>query len=380
MPALWRYALPSNPTSPGANLASDAPTYVSENPPLRPREAVLRMAEYHPPTGGRRNKLRLDFNENTVGAPPHVLDFIKRYLTAADLSIYPEYDHALEDLCLHFGVNIDELTLTNGTDEAIQVLVNTYIDDNDEIVLLRPSYAMYKFYGQLAGANIEEVDYTPGTLAFPLSELMEKITPATRAVLISNPNNPTGTGTDLASIERILEKASNAAVLIDEAYYEFSGITALPLINRYSNLFVSRTFSKTYGMAAMRCGCLFSNSLNITHARKAQSPYSVNALAAMAARIAIQDEKFVEEYVLEVLTARELLYVGLERLNIPYIRSQANFVLFDAGDRAVSVRDELRKRGVLVRDRSYEIPGCVRVTIGTRDQVQRFLDELEQIW
>jgi histidinol-phosphate aminotransferase len=133
-------------------------------------------------------------------------------------------------------------------------------------------------------------------------------------------------------------------------------------------------------MAAMRCGCLFSNSSNIAYVRKAQSPYSVNALAAMAARIAIQDEKFVQDYVLEVLTARELLYVGLERLKIPYIRSQANFVLFDAGDRAIAIRDELRRRGVLVRDRSYEIPGCVRVTVGTRDQVQRFLDELEQIW
>ena len=87
------------------------------------------MAPYHPPTGGRRNKLRLDFNENTVGASPHVIDFIKRYLTAADLSIYPEYDHALEDLARHFGVAQDELTLTNGTDEAIQLLINTYVDE-----------------------------------------------------------------------------------------------------------------------------------------------------------------------------------------------------------------------------------------------------------
>jgi len=376
MRAPWRFDLSNNSVKPGSNVVAEMPTETV----LRPREAVLRMQEYHPPTGARRNKLRLDFNENTVGAPPHVLDFIKRYLTAADLSIYPEYDHALEDLCLHFSVSIDELTLTNGTDEAIQILINTYIDDNDEVLLLRPSYAMYKFYSQLAGAKIEEVDYTPGTLAFPAAELLEKITPATRAVLISNPNNPTGTGTDLSTIEAILEKASHAAVLIDEAYYEFSGITALPLIDRYPNLFVSRTFSKTYGMAAMRCGCLFSHPGNIAHVKKAQSPYSVNSLAAMAARIAIQDEKFVEEYVLEVLTAKELLYIGLERLNIPYIKSQANFVLFDAGDRAVPIRDALKSRGILVRDRSYEIPGCLRVTIGTRDQVQQFLNELEQIW
>ncbi len=248
------------------------------------------------------------------------------------------------------------------------------------MIILRPSYAMYRFYAQLAGARVEEVDYRPGTLAFPVDELLEKITPATRAVLISNPNNPTGTGTNLNVVERILKKAEHAAVLVDEAYYEFSGVTALGLVGLRPNLFVSRTFSKIYGLAAMRCGCLFSTAENMTHIRKAQSPYSVNAVAAMAARIAVQDRKWVEDYALEVLTARELLYVGLERLKIPYIKSQANFVLFQAGDRAIEIRDEMRNRGVLIRDRSYEIPGCVRVTIGTRDQVQRFLDELEQIW
>ncbi len=338
------------------------------------------MAPYHPPTAGRRNKLRLDFNENTVGAPAHVIDFIKRYLTAADLSIYPEYDHAIEDLSSHFEVGINQLTLTNGTDEAIQLLMNTYVDDGDEVLILRPSYAMYRFYAQLAGATVEEIDYRPETLAFPLEELLERLTPSTKAVLISNPNNPTGTGTGRNGIEQILAKASDAVVLIDEAYYEFSGVTVLPLLTEYPNLFVSRTFSKVYGMAGMRCGCLFSQAANMSYLRKAQSPYSVNALAAMAARIAVQDQSFVEDYVLEVLTARELLCVGLEKLKIPYIESQANFVLFQAGDRALEIRDALRERGILVRDRSYELPGCVRVTVGTRDQIGRFLDELEQIW
>jgi histidinol-phosphate aminotransferase len=370
MPARWRCDLSTNSKTATA----------TEVEVLKPRDAVLNMAPYHPPTAGRRNKLRLDFNENTVGAPPHVLDFIKRYLTAADLSIYPEYDHALEDLAVHFGVAADELTLANGTDEAIDLLVNTYLDAGDHAVILRPSYAMYKFYCQRAGAHIREVDYCPGTLAFPLEELLDSIRPETRLVLISNPNNPTGTGVAVNGIERVLRKAQNAAVLVDEAYYEFSGVTILPLLPLHSNLFVSRTFSKIYGLAAMRCGCLFSQSQNMAHVRKAQSPYSVNAVAAMVARIAIQDQKFLEDYALEVLTARELLYVGFERLNIPYIKSQANFVLFQVGDRAIEIRDKLRDRGILVRDRSYEIPGSVRVTVGTRDQVQRFLDELEQIW
>lgn len=345
-----------------------------------PRNAVLEMDAYRPPTEGRRSKLRLDFNENTVGAPPHVLDFMKRYLTAADLSIYPEYGNALEDLSRYFGVASDELTLTNGTDEAIHLLMNTYVDPGEQVVLLRPSYAMYKFYSQLAGAAVAEVDYRAEDLAFPLEELLERIEPDTRAVLLSNPNNPTGTGTTSKAIAQIAEKAENAVVLVDEAYYEFSGVTALPLLAEHPNLFVSRTFSKTFGLAAMRCGALISNAINVGYVRKAQSPYSVNAPAAMAARIAVQDRSFVEEYVLEVLTARELLYVGLERLKIPYIKSQANFVLFQAGERAIVIRDELRNRGILIRDRSYELPGRVRVTVGTRDQIQRFLDELEQIW
>lgn len=371
MLALWRFAVATKPID-------IKPERITK--PLTPREAVLNMQPYHPPTGGRRNKLRLDFNENTVGAPPHVLDFIKRFLTAADLSIYPEYENALEDLARHFGVETSELTLTNGTDEAIQLLVNTYIDDGAEVLILKPSYAMYRFYSQLAGASISEIEYRPGTLAFPLQELLDRVTPETRAIFVSNPNNPTGTGTNLAGIEKLVQKAPQAAVLVDEAYYEFSGVTALPLLPAYPNLFISRTFSKTYGMAGMRCGCLFSQADNMAHVRKAQSPYSVNTIAAMAARIAVQDTKFVEDYVLEVLAARELLYVGLERLKIPYIKSQANFVLFQAGERAIEIRDALRARSVLIRDRSYELPGAVRVTVGTRDQIQRFLDELEQIW
>jgi len=337
------------------------------------------MAPYHPPSGGRRNKLRLDFNENTVGASPLVLDFIKRFLTAADLTIYPEYEHALEDLATHFGVGTDELTLTNGTDEAIQLVVNTFIGDGQEVLILKPSYAMYRFYSELAGSNVSDIEYRPKNLAFPLEELLERITPETRGIFISNPNNPTGTGAKVAGLEKVLDRAQNAAVLVDEAYYEFCGVTMLPFLRDWPNLFVSRTFSKVYGMAAMRCGCLFSRQENMAYVHKAQSPYSVNMLAAMAARIAVQDRKFVEDYVTEILAAREFLYVGLERLGVPYYMSQANFVLFRAGDRAVEIRDELKSRGVLVRDRSYELAGCVRVTVGTHDQVEKFLKELEAI-
>jgi len=179
---------------------------------------------------------------------------------------------------------------------------------------------------------------------------------------------------------RLLERVPNGALLVDEAYYEFSGVTALGLIPHYPNLFVSRTFSKVYGLAALRLGCLFSQAHNIEFLRKAQSPYSVNAVAVMAACAAIQDREYIESYVREALAARDLLSCELERLGITYYPSQANFVLMRLGERAVPVRDRLREAGVLVRDRSYELPGCVRVSVGTREQVRRFIALLEQIW
>jgi histidinol-phosphate aminotransferase len=338
------------------------------------------MAPYSPPTGGRAGKLRLDFNENTVGCSPRVIEFLRERLTASQLSIYPEYVEAMNELAAFFGVSTCEFMLTNGTDEAIQLVVNTYVEPGNEVVLLKPSYAMYRFYAEVAGAKIRSVDYRKQDLAFPLDELLGAVRPEIRVVMIANPNNPTGTGVGIEGLRRILETAPGAAVLIDEAYFEFSGVTALGWIREHPNLFVSRTFSKVYGMAAMRCGCLFSCAENVKWLRKAQSPYSVNTLAALAARAAIQDREYVSNYVKEVLAARQLACDGLRRLGIQFFPSQANFILFNAGDRAIPIRDALRERGLLVRDRSYEIPGCVRVTIGTRVQIERFLSELGDLW
>ena len=156
-------------------------------------------------------------------------------------------------------------------------------------------------------------------------------------------------------------------------------MTALALIERYQNLFVSRTFSKAYGLAGLRIGCLFSQAENVKYLHKAQSPYSVNILAAIAARAGVADQSYVNEFVRTAVEARDLLYAGFERRGIPFYRSEGNFVLFRAGEASLAIRDGLRERGVLVRDRSYEIEGCVRVTAGTPAQVVRFFAALDEV-
>jgi histidinol-phosphate aminotransferase len=338
------------------------------------------MAPYSPPTAGRAGKLRLDFNENTVGCSPRVVERLRECIGADGLAVYPEYGEAKREIADFFRTAPDHFIFTNGTDEAIQVLINTYVDDGQHVLLLRPAYAMYRFYAEVAGAQVREIDYLQPAMDFPLNDILDAITPDTRAVLIANPNNPTGTGVGLQGIERILKRARRAVVMIDEAYYEFSGVTALPILENHPNLFVSRTFSKVYGMAAMRLGCLFSHPANIGYLHKAQSPYSVNTLAILAAREAVRDRAYIENYVTEVLAARELLSVGLEKLGISYVPSSANFVLLYLGRRAIPVRDALRAEGILVRDRSHEIPGTVRVTVGTREQTRRLLTSLERLW
>jgi histidinol-phosphate aminotransferase len=346
---------------------------------LHPRRAVEKMEAYNPPTEGRQGMLRLDFNENTIGPSPQVLEYVRQIAQGELAATYPEYNDARPELARFFNVDPENFTFTNGTDEAIQMVVSTYVDPGQEVLLMRPSYAMYRFYAEVAEAQVYELDYHPDTLSFPVDQMLETISQNTRAILLANPNNPTGTLISRRSIEKILQRAENCAVFIDEAYFEFSGTTVLPLILKYDNLFVSRTFSKVYGLAGFRVGCLFSSAGNTRFLRKAQSPYSVNTLAIEAARAAIRDQEYVQNYVTEVLAARELMRVELEKLHLPYYESDANFLLVHFGEDLSRVLSGLREEGILIRDRSHEIPGAARITIGTREQMDQLLTALREI-
>jgi histidinol-phosphate aminotransferase len=334
------------------------------------------MAPYRPPSGGRGGKMRLDFNENTVGCSARIRKRLNG-LRAETLATYPEYEEALPKLARAFGVKPSHLTLTNGTDEAIQLVVNTYVNPGDHVLVLRPTYAMYRFYAQIIGAEVVEIDYR-ADLSFPQKELLDKVSPRTRAVFIANPNNPTGTSATQEQLRKLLRAAPRAAVMVDEAYFEFSGQTVLLWINRYPNLFISRTFSKAYGLAGLRAGCLFSREENMAAIRKGQSPYSVNVSAASAVLEAVRDRGFVRHYVADVRRARAMLCGELPQMGWKYFPSDANFVLVDFGKHAQRICDLLSKRGVLVRDRSYELPGCVRITVGTETQTRRLLRELSR--
>jgi histidinol-phosphate aminotransferase len=202
---------------------------------------------------------------------------------------------------------------------------------------------------------------------------------APRVFCLANPNSPTGNLLSRRDLTRILRAAKPATmVVIDEAYFEFSGVTVIPWIRRYANLIVTRTFSKTAGLAGLRLGCLFVNRDTATIMRKAQSPYPVNVAALAAGEAALEDHNFIARTVREVRAGRNELEQGLTRLGVRWFPSGGNFLLVYFGVRAKQIVSSLARKGILVRDRSSDFggEGYVRVTLGTRGQVRRLLAEL----
>src|SRR3989344_6484931 len=173
---------------------------------IRPRKAVIEMKEYNPPTSGREKSLRLDFNENTIGCSPVVIKSL-REIGRKSLSVYPEYTDLRRGLAKYCNVNADEIIATNGTDEAIKTIIESYIEKGkDEIIIPVPTYAMFKFYAQLNEAAIKEINYN-NDLSFPAKNILDVISAKTKIVILVNPNNPTGTSINQKEITRIIQKA-----------------------------------------------------------------------------------------------------------------------------------------------------------------------------
>ena len=348
--------------------------------PIRVRPAVERMRPYHPPLEGRTDKLRLDFNENPIGCSPAVRRALAK-LSAASIASYPEQETVRRKAARHFGVRPEELLLTNGTDEALSLVVSTFVEPRDTVLLVEPTYAMYRFYSELAGARIVAARYD-SEMCFTWNNVMAELRKGPRVFFLPNPNSPTGNLLSTRELRRILKAATRTMVVIDEAYFEFSGVTVMPWIRRHKNLIVTRTFSKTAGLAGLRLGCIFVHRELAAIMRKAQSPYPVNAAALAAAEAAMKDRKFMARTVREVLQARKYFSHEMERVRgAKCFRTGGNFVLVRLGKRTKRVVAALARKGILVRDRSSDFggEGYVRITLGTLAQTRRLLRELKRV-
>ncbi len=342
-----------------------------------PRARVRSMPEYHPPLGNR-SVLRLDFNENTVACSPRVKEALAA-LSTEDWTRYPERTPVEAWVAERFRLRAEQVLLTNGVDEAIHLLCQTYLDAGDELLLPVPTYTMYEIYAAATDARVVHVPADAG-FAFPAERLLASITPATRMIAIANPNSPTGTAATREQLLALAAAAPQAILLVDEAYVPFSEETMIDALDRIPNLAVARTFSKAYGLAGLRLGLLASREENLRWVRRMASPYSVNAAGLVALRAALEDSEGVDAYVREVRAAREEFCTGLERMGVRYWPSRANFVLVKIGREHREFCARMKDAGVLVRDRSADAgcDGLVRITVGTRTQMRRALMTIEE--
>jgi len=334
-----------------------------------PRLRVQQMKEYHPPLGSR-DVLRLDFNENTLACSPKVREVLGR-ISTGDLTRYPEREPIEAIVAGHLGLTPSQVVLTNGVDEAIHVLFETFLDSCDEVLLPVPTYTMYEVYASSTDACVIPIQAAPD-LQFPFERLLAAISPRTKIIAIANPNSPSGSVATRSQLIALAQRAPQAVILVDEAYFHFHGESVLDRIDHLPNLVVARTFSKAYGLAGLRLGLLAGPVSLMRWIRRVLSPYSVNSLALACLPAALEDSAYLDWYVTEVVTARAEFEAALDAAQLCRWPSHANFILTDIGPRHADFVQRMRAANVLVRDRSSDpgCDGCVRITIGTRQQMR----------
>ena len=346
------------------------------------RTAILNRKTYEAPSEGRAGKIRLDFNENTSGCSRAVLRALAK-LTPQQYAMYPEYQKTTTRIARHFGVRPDELSLSNGGDEAIRVFFDTFVDATSvdaksHILICEPTFPMYRYYAEIAGTRIATCRYD-AKQKFPLKDVLQALRNKPRVFFLANPNNPTGTLVGPTALRAILRAAGSTAVVLDEAYAEFSGFSVIPWIRRYPNLFVTRTFSKAAGLAALRLGAVIAKKEPLAYVRRAMSPYPVNLAALVAARAALDNRQAIRAYVKQNRRTRDLFAAELQKLGVITFPSAGNFILADFGSTGPALFQKLERNGILLRPRSKDRgPGFVRITIGTPREMKLLLGEIRK--
>ena len=343
---------------------------------------IRNMKAYKPPLEGRAGDgvLRLDFNERTIPVSKKIVQALKDF-ACGDIIGYPEYGDLCTKIASYSNTKEDQVMITNGSDQGMDVLFRTFTKKGDKVIIPSPSFAMYYQCAQLQENEILKPDYDENG-NFPLNEVIGLIDEDTSLVVICNPNNPTGTLIPLDDIEKILKKALeyDAMVYVDEAYYEFSKITAAGLVDKYPNLIITRTFSKAFGLPSLRIGYTISCKENIEEMLKVRGPYDVNMAGVVAARAALDEIEDMSSYVSEVMNdAKPMVEKFFDKVDISYLPSSANFILFKPSDQR-KVCEALKSEGILVRPRSGpNIKETIRVCIGTVNQMQRFINIYKSI-
>ena len=328
----------------------------------------------------RGKRVRLSANENPLGPSPKAAEAIKNYLS--QLHKYP--DAAVQDLretlAVRLGWPSEGIICGNGSDEIMGLAVQTFLRRGEEGIFAWPSFVIYRILVDLAGGvpvAIPLQDYRVDTEA-----ILDRLSDRTRIVFLASPNNPTGLVLSRDELDRLMEGIPESVlVILDEAYIQFASgderPNAVRYVERFPNLLVLRSFSKYFGLAGLRVGFGFGHPELIGYLDRVRMPYNVNALAQVGALAALTDRGHRERTGLVVSRGMTYLYEELTRLEIPFLRSEANFVMIDVGRDGKEVADELARAGVEVRPLGdYDLTQHLRVSVGLDRENQIFIEAL----
>ncbi|MCZ6629012.1 MAG: aminotransferase class I/II-fold pyridoxal phosphate-dependent enzyme [SAR324 cluster bacterium] len=342
---------------------------------MKVKDAVARMGTYDPPLAARKDQdaLLLDFNESTLPPAPEVIEALQRFLQDGKLQRYPSHPALLERLAEYAQVRTGQLILCNGSDQSLEIIIRAVLEPGDEMVQARPGFAMIPQFAEVLGAVVVSPAYGED-MSFPCEEVLAAVTPRTRLIVLINPNNPTGTAIAPRQIETILKTHPDIPVLVDEAYYEFTGETAVPMLARHGNLAITRTFSKAFALAGLRLGYVISNEQFIQELYKVRGPFDVNIMAVKAAEAVLAHSGSWRKYIDEVMTrAKPMVERFFDEHSVTYFRGAANFMLVRPDDRDAAC-EYLRENRILVRPQSPPIGDTFRLSVGTVADMTRFME------
>lgn len=340
---------------------------------------IAAMSAYKPPLDGRdpRRHLLLDFNERTIPVEQSILDALAAFVGGGRLQMYPAYGDLTSKIAAYCGVRAEQVMITNGSDQGIDLIIRSACNPGDEIIIPGPSFAMYNQCARVEQLTIIEPHYTRAG-GYPLQAVLDAITDKTRVIVVSNPNNPCGTLVAPEAIVRLAQAAPQAAILVDECYFEYCKTTVAPHLDACPNLVITRTFSKTWGLPSLRIGYVLSAAENINALLNVRGPYDINQFAVVAVEAALANPQATAAYVDEVMEkAKPLFERFLDARGIVYWPSAANYVwLFPAQPERINA--VLIEAGILVRPKvDMDGNAGLRITVGTVAQMERLMAVLE---
>lgn len=338
--------------------------------------------------------VKLASNENPIGPSPKAVSAIMKNLN--NLNLYPDGGcfYLKEKLATRLKVSPENIVVGNGSNEIIELLLKAFLNEGEEVLMSRPDFLIYKL------ASLQEngvpIEIPLKNFTCDMEAIKKKITRKTKLIFIANPNNPVGSYVSRKPLEDFLKTLpKNLIIALDEAYFEFADEKDYPngidyinpdfsnakfRINKFDNLIVLRTFSKAYGLAGLRIGYAVANPFIIDCLNRAKQPFNVNYIAQVAALAALSDEDFLEKTLTTVREQKKYLYSKFQGMNLEFIKSAANFILFNCRQEGKDIFNKLLKQGVIVREmKAYGLDKWLRVTVGKSSENQKFIKALKNV-